>query len=621
MAGTWSNIVTAPSFGAGTMLLLTDGDVLVHDETGSNGTRFWWRYTPSASGDYANGTWRQLANGPTQPLYFVCAVLRDGRVFIAGGEYEGGVDTEQNTVEIYNPVTDVWTSLSPPAGWADIGDAPSAVLADGRVLVGNISTQRVAIYDPVAGTWTATPNKDDSRSTEETWVLLPDQSVLAMECDRRPRTEKYLPAANAWVSAGSTPVTLVDAASLEIGAGVLLPDGRAFCIGATNHTALYTSPPLSNQAGSWAAGPDFPVLTAGQVTGAKDAPAALLPNGRVLCVVSPYDPANSQSWGGTLHFYEFDPATNALAAVPSPSNNGGPPFTSRLMLLPTGQVLHTNCTTGVAIYTPDGAPDPVWRPTITSTPTALRAGFTYTLQGRQINGLSQAVIYGDEGAMATNYPIVRLTHLASGHVRYCRTHDHSTMGVNTGTVIHSTRFTVPSGADLGPTDLCVIANGIASEPVRVNLGVKNWKELKTEIKEIKEIKENLKLEFEHFKLVFEDKRKDNEGDWGERFGDPDWMETIKVIAEHSDAMEVELRQLRSFIKKEERPEVGTPPPATKAPAATKAAPASKAAPRAAAATPVMTRRGKGPADAAARKSTAKKSTAKKAAPKKIIRQR
>ncbi len=138
MAGTWSNISNAPTFGAGTMLLLTDGDVLVHDETGSTGTRNWWRFTPDAFGDYLNGTWRQVANGPTQPLYFACSVLRDGRVFIAGGEYEVSSATEQNTVEIYNPVADAWTNIAAPAGWANIGDAPSAVLPDGRVLLGDI---------------------------------------------------------------------------------------------------------------------------------------------------------------------------------------------------------------------------------------------------------------------------------------------------------------------------------------------------------------------------------------------------------------------------------------------------------------------------------------------------
>jgi hypothetical protein len=91
----------------------------------------------------------------------------------------------------------------------------------------------------------------------------------------------------------------------------------------------------------------------------------------------------------------------------------------------------------------------------------------YTLHGRQLNGLSQAVSYGDDAAMATNYPIVRIRHVATGHIRYCRTFDHSSMGVGTGTAIHSTQFIVPIGIDLGHAELTVVANGIASEPVSV----------------------------------------------------------------------------------------------------------------------------------------------------------
>jgi hypothetical protein len=245
-----------------------------------------------------------------------------------------------------------------------------------------------------------------------------------------------------------------------------LPDGRVFCIGATNHTALYTPPTIANQPGTWAAGPDFPVVVAGRVTGAKDAPACLLPNGRVLCVVAPYDPnaaqTTSQAWGFPLYIYEYDPATNSLAQAPSPPNGSGAPFSSRLILLPTGEVLHTNGSTSVAIYMPDGAPDPVWKPSITSVSTALHPGSAYVLHGRQINGLSQAVIYGDEGAMATNYPIVQLTNTATGEVVYCRTHDHSTMGIQTGTVIHTTHFTVPPTTPLASYRLCL--SPMASPP-------------------------------------------------------------------------------------------------------------------------------------------------------------
>jgi hypothetical protein len=565
MAGTWATIGSsgAPS-NAGTMLLLTDGTVLCHDEPNTatvSGSNRWYKLAPDANGHYETGTWTRLADGPNSPLYFACSVLRDGRVFIAGGEYNGGnTQVELLAAEIYDPVSDAWTSIATPAGWTQIGDAPSAVLPDGRVLLGDINGKRSAIYDPVVNTWTAVAtSKDDPRCTEETWVLLADQTVMALECDNRPKAEKYVIAADKWVPAGSTPVTLVDAASDEIGSALALPDGRAFCIGATSNTALYTPPPVADQAGTWAAGPSFPAIVSGLTTGAKDAPAALLPNGRVLCLVAPYNPSAAQNttaaWGSPVYFYEYDPVAGTLTQAPAASNNAGSPFSSRLILLPTGQVLHTNGGATVAIYTPDGAPDAAWRPSITSVPTALHPGFTYTLHGRQLNGLSQAVIYGDEGAMATNYPIVQITSPGTGAVTYCRTHDHSTMGIQTGAVIHSTKFAVPAGMALGAAELRVIANGIASDPVSVSVTTKRWKELKLEIKEHKE---NIKIEHEEFKLVFEDLRKISELDWRERFVDGDWSEVVKQLAQRSDELETEVRSLRSFIRKEERPEVGAP---------------------------------------------------------------
>jgi hypothetical protein len=94
---------------------------------------------------------------------------------------------------------------------------------------------------------------------------------------------------------------------------------------------------------------------------------------------------------------------------------------------------------------------------------------SYTLQGRQLNGLSQAVSYGDDAAAATNYPIVRIRHLASGRVTYCRTFDHSSMGVATGTVIHSTNFDVPASIPTGLSELCAVANGISSACVTLRV--------------------------------------------------------------------------------------------------------------------------------------------------------
>ena len=71
--------------------------------------------------------------------------------------------------------------------------------------------------------------------------------------------------------------------------------------------------------------------------------------------------------------------------------------------------------------------------------------------------------------MATNYPFIRIHNNASKHIVYCRTQNHSSMGVATGTVIQSTDFLVPGGIGLGASELRVVANGIASHAVAVTI--------------------------------------------------------------------------------------------------------------------------------------------------------
>jgi len=459
MPGTWKPLVNQPTFPASTMLLLTDGSVICQESGGKR----WWRLWPDQHGSYVNGTWSPQAEMLNSRLYYASAVLNDGRVFVAGGEYsDAGGDT--NKAEIFNPILDQWTALSTPAGWNNIGDAPCAVLPDGRLLLGSIFDQRTAIYDPGTNTWTAGPNKDDA-SSEETWTLLPDETVLSAECSAHPKTEKYVAAANQWVSAGSTPVDLVQASSIEIGPALLLPDGRVFATGASGHTAIYTPPNIANQPGTWTAGPDFPLDNNSKLMEAKDAPGCLMPNGNVLCVAGPA--GEGGNFPGPMQFFEFD--GSALQTVPNPPNNGGPPFVGRMLLIPTGEVLFAAGGNLIFAYEPSGSPDPAWRPHITSCPHHIEAGHSYTLYGRQLNGLSQAVSYGDDATCATNYPIVRIRHQGTGKVTFCRTFNHSTMGVATGTSIQSTTFKVPFSAPHGHSELVVIANGIASNAWAVNV--------------------------------------------------------------------------------------------------------------------------------------------------------
>jgi uncharacterized protein (TIGR03437 family) len=235
----------------------------------------------------------------------------------------------------------------------------------------------------------------------------------------------------------------------------LRPDGTVFVVGASGHTAVYNV-----AAGTWSAGPDFPITSAGQLA-VSDGPAALLPSGNVLVGASALNLFPTPKGSPPVLFFEFDgKQLNPVPAPPSASNDQT--YYTNMLLLPTGQIFLTDGT--VNIYTPSGSPDSSWAPTIAMAPSAVQAGMTYGITGTQFNGLSQAVGYGDDFQAATNYPLVRIVNNVTGHVFYCRTHNHSTMGVATGTAPVSTQFDVPASVESGPSTLVVVANGIASKP-------------------------------------------------------------------------------------------------------------------------------------------------------------
>jgi len=465
LKGHWHKVTHNPGFANGTsgLFLMTDGTVIVQEYRGSR----WKKLTPDASGSYINGSWSDIAPMRTARLYYASAVLRDGRLLICGGEYEGtGGAVESNKCEIYDPVSDTWSDITPPTGWTRIGDAACTLLPDGRFLLGNLDDSRTAIFDPSTDSFSAGPTKRDD-SSEESWVLMPDNTVVTIHTDASRTTEKYIIASNTWVDAGNTPFVLPEISSKEIGAGVLLTNGKAFFIGATNQTALYTMPANPSDQGTWSAGPTFPNGADGNMTGAKDAPACLLTNGRVLCAVGPVDGVRGHFLSPT-YFYEF--TGNSLDRVDDPPTASGKiPYNGRMLLLPTGQVLLGNDHQDLYVYSYFTCIKDCWRPTINHVPSTLYTHFGYTLTGTQLNGLSQAVSYGDDFTAATNYPLLRLKKVGENKVYYARTYNHSTMGVATGSVEHSTNFRLPHHIDRGDYDLTIVANGIPSLPKRVHV--------------------------------------------------------------------------------------------------------------------------------------------------------
>jgi hypothetical protein len=450
-----------PCFSPSVPLLLTDGTVIMHDQCGSQ----WFRLTPDIDGSYVNGTWSQIASLPTgyQPLYFASQVLPDGRVIINGGEYNTCVAVWTTKGAIYDPLSNVWTSVAPPIGWSTIGDAQSVVLPDGQYMLANCCTKQQAILDLTSMTWTSTGANKADINDEEGWTLLADGSVLTVDANNPTNltnSERYLPITGGWISAGSTIVKLDDtnannSGSHEMGPQVLRPDGTVFAAGATGATAIY-HPATDVSPAFWSVGPSFPdVMGQGQLDVA-DGPAALLPDGNVLVESSP------GVFHTPIHFFEFDGSTLTMVANPTDAQIQSS-YEGNLLVLPTGEVLFTGFPEIIEIYSPAGTFQQPWRPTIEHGPFTLVHGQTYQIYGRLFNGRSGGSAYGDDYQGATNYPLVRITNLTTGHVFYCRTFNPDSITPTNDGRVH-TSFTVPSGIELGDSQIEVVANGIPSRP-------------------------------------------------------------------------------------------------------------------------------------------------------------
>ena len=448
--GTWTAVTAGPN-GLGVAELLTDGTVMV---LGLSNTHCWYKLTPNANGSYASGTWSQIASSHTGRLYFPSSLLKDGRVWVGGGEYIAedpngsgfnGFDEYHNRMEVYDPVSNTWTT-GPDGLFGDIGDTGVKVLTDGRMLVSTRASTQTQIWNPATNSWTATGNKVSASGDEESWEMLPDGTVF--DAEENPG-ERYLPSTGKWIAVAPCPVTLKNPANEELGAFVMLYTGQVFCLGGgPGHTALFTPPVTLTGTGSWITGPDQPNGTI-----SDDAPACIEPSGKVLCItgVGTY---------GSPRYSEYDPATNTFTVLPlSPSGNTSRSDLFRLLALPNGQIFMTDSTGQAYVYTPLGSPQNAWRPAISTV--TQNADGSYHLVGTQLNGLSEGGSYGDDANMSSNYPLVRLTSL-TGAVHYCRTYNFSTMGLATGSTPVSTEFTLPAGLPHGVYNLEVVANGIAS---------------------------------------------------------------------------------------------------------------------------------------------------------------
>ncbi|GJG96849.1 kelch repeat-containing protein [Cupriavidus pauculus] len=157
---------------------LNNGLVLVAGGfTGGGSTDSAWLYNP------ATDTWAPTGTMFVPRSSHTATLLQDGRVLISGGQVFSQIETD--SAEIYDPATGTWS----PAGL--MSDArqnqSSTLLANGKVLVaggfnqlGGFVTNLASmdVYDPVTNAWTTMTTTLASPRAQHAAARLPDGNVL-----------------------------------------------------------------------------------------------------------------------------------------------------------------------------------------------------------------------------------------------------------------------------------------------------------------------------------------------------------------------------------------------------------------------------------------------------------
>ncbi len=277
-----------------------------------------------------------------------------------------------------------------------------------------------------------------------------------------------------WVDTAPTPSWPTDVFATpnggEIGPLLLLHNGQVLVLGGNTKNGIYTPPGASGE--SFLFTQDTPD---GYNHG--DSPSAVEANGNVLSVVTA-DPKGNGTPGNsdvgpygknTLYEYTYDyqSSTGTWAHVASPPVATGVSLgagdRARLLNLPQqstaiARVLLTGMSDGSWwVYGSSNTPSPNWRPTVPSISSPVNG--VYTLTGTQLNGLTSGANLGDDGKMATNYPLV---YLQNGIlIYYARTFNFDQMAPRP-LQIGTCSFTLPPNLPNGTYQVHVTANGVDS---------------------------------------------------------------------------------------------------------------------------------------------------------------
>lgn len=359
------------------------------------------------------------------------------------------IATNGSYAEEYHPKSGIWTSISPSDNTAkgsipqlsstalgyELG--PLLRLQDGRVFAIG-ANQHTAFYNSATNTWAAGPDTIGTLNgipspfgaDDAPGAILPNGHVIF--------------AADAGVSGFTSSGNITSGSAVITG----IPSTAILQF-------LWSLNGAGIPGGAYIVSVDSPT----QVT--ISSPATATTSGDTI------------SWGGTFsnptELFDFDPSTNTISQVTSALPDGNLPYQgsypSRMLILPTGQLLFSDASSQLWVYTSSGTPRPSLRPIITDV-RYLDDG-RFRLTGFQLNGQSAGAAYGDDDQMDSNYPIIRMVN-SSGGVFYARTSDWSKIGVaDAGR--ETVDFTLNPAVTRGDYALIVSGAGISSFPTFIHI--------------------------------------------------------------------------------------------------------------------------------------------------------
>jgi N-acetylneuraminic acid mutarotase len=329
LLGSWSSAASMATARSGhTTTLLGNGKVLVT----------WGSQIPGdARGalssaelyDPVTNTWSSAGSMATARNGHTATLLNNGKVLVTGGSNDsGGSLLVLSSAELYNPVTDTWSSAGSMATARFIHTA--TLLGNGKVLVtggrnnsgGSVSDLSSAeIYDPESNTWSSAGSIAAVRAGH-TATLLTNGKVLVGGNDVSAELELYDPASNTWSAVASMPISH-RAATLLSNGKVLFAGGDT---GGTIPITLSTAELYDPVANSWA--------SASSMGSARSGPTAtLLTNGKVL-VAGGFISGNPYSIVSTAELYDPGSDTWSSAGFLTPARES---YTATL--LSNGKVL------------------------------------------------------------------------------------------------------------------------------------------------------------------------------------------------------------------------------------------------------------------------------------------